>query len=67
MSPATLVFELPEDWAEFNLPPALDARLTTLLNLQDRTGSLDDPERREAEALHNLVDMLVILKLRVER
>ena len=67
MGSVTLVLDLPEDWAEFNMPPALDARLTTLLDRQDETGELAEPERNEAEALCKLVDMLALLKLRAER
>ena len=67
MSSVTLELELPEDWAEFQLPAALNSRLTMLLDLQDRTGTLDEPERREAEALCDLVDMLSLLKLRAQR
>lgn len=67
MSSVTLKLELPEDWAELKLPPALDARLTALLDQQDKSGSLAKPERLEADALCNLVDMLALLKLRAER
>ncbi len=37
MSSVTMEFELPEDWAQFSPPPALAARLTFLLDQQDRT------------------------------
>ena len=67
MSSITIEVDLPEDWANFSLPPALDARLTALLDQQDRTGGLVDAEQREAEALCKLVDMLTLLKLRAER
>lgn len=67
MSSVTIEVELPEDWAQFSLPPALDARLTMLLDQQDRTGNLDESERREADALCKLVDMLSLLRLRAER
>ncbi len=67
MGSVTLVLDLPEDWAEFNMPPALDARLTTLLDRQDESGELAEPERKEADALCKLVDMLALLKLRAER
>jgi hypothetical protein len=67
MSSVTLQLELPEDWERFRLPLALDARLQTLLDWQDDEGSLSETERREAEALTDLVDMLVLLKLRAER
>jgi len=67
MSSVTLQLELPEDWEQFRLPLALDARLQTLLDRQDEEGSLSDTERHEAEALTDLVDMLALLKLRAER
>ena len=67
MSSVTLQLELPEDWEQFRLPSALDSRLQFLLDRQDKDGSLTDTERREAEALTDLVDMLALLKLRAER
>jgi hypothetical protein len=67
MSSVTIEVELPDDWAQFSLPPALDARLTTLLDEQDRAGVLEESQRREAEALCKLVDMLAVLRLRAER
>jgi len=38
-----------------------------LLDQQDQTGTLDEAQRHEAEALCKLVDMLALLKLRAER
>ena len=67
MSLITIEVELPEDWARFSLPPALDKRLTALLDQQDQTGRLSEAERREADALCELVDMLTLLKLRAKR
>ncbi len=67
MSSVILELDLPEDWADFSLPPALDARLTALLDQQDSSGPLNEPEQHEAEALCKLVDMLALLKLRAER
>ncbi len=67
MSSVTIEVELPEDWAHFSLPPALDARLAALLDQQDRTGILEESQRHEAEALCKLVDMLALLRLRAER
>jgi len=58
--------ELPTDWAEFRLPPALHDRLQELLDRQDFEGRLARRERREAEALTQLVDMLALMKLRAE-
>ena len=67
MSSVTLQLELPEDWEQFRLPSALNGRLQYLLDRQDREGSLSHAERREAEALTDLVDMLALLRLRAER
>ena len=67
MSSVTLQLELPEDWEQFRLPSALDGRLQYLLDRQDREGSLSDADRREAQALTDLVDMLALLRLRAER
>ena len=67
MSTVTIEVDLPEDWAHFGLPPALDARLSALLDQQDRDGNLEEMEKREAEALCKLVDMLTLMRLRAER
>ena len=67
MSSVTIEVDLPEDWAHFTLPPALDARLTALLDQQDQAGVLEESQQREAEALCKLVDMLALLRLRAER
>ena len=67
MSSVMIEVNLPEDWARFSLPPALDARLTELLDQQDQAGELAEAQRREADALCELVDMLTVLKLRAAR
>ena len=41
--------------------------LNTLLDRQDRGDLLSDDERREAEGLVALVDLLALLRLRAER
>lgn len=67
MSQSVLVeLELPKDWKQFRLPAALADRLQELLDRQDRDGKLSRRERREAEALTQLVDMLSLMKLRAE-
>jgi hypothetical protein len=58
--------ELPKDWRTFRLSPALHDRLQVLLDRQDREGRLSPPERREAAALTELVDLLSLLRLRPE-
>jgi hypothetical protein len=62
-----LQLELPDDWQQFRLPPALNVRLQELLDKQDQQGSLETSEREEALALTELVDMLSLMKLRAER
>jgi len=68
MSQSVMIdLELPSDWGQFRLPPALNDRLQELLDRQDLAGRLSSRERREAEALTELVDMLSLMKLRVEQ
>ena len=67
MSEVTVTLKLPKDWKDFNLPPALNARLQELLDRQDETGKLTRAERKEAMALTELVDMLSLLKLRSQQ
>lgn len=64
--PATvsIQLDLPADWARFKMPRALDQRLGELLDKQDENGKLPAKERREAEALVQLSDMLSLMKLR---
>jgi hypothetical protein len=59
--------DLPKDWRRFSMPPALRGRLNELLDRQDRNGKLSIRERREAEALTELVDILALMKLRAKR
>ncbi len=59
--------EVPDDLARFHLPPGVDARLTWLLDRQDRGSHLTDAERREAEGLVELAELLTLLRLRAER
>lgn len=49
------------------MPAALKARLSSLLDEQDRTGKLRKAEREEAQALTELADFLSLMKLRAER
>ncbi len=68
MSQSVLVeLDLPTDWRRFKMPRALHHRLQHLLDEQDERGKLTPKERREAEALAELADMLSLLKLRAER
>jgi hypothetical protein len=59
MKEAVLVeSDLPKDWRRFRMPSALHARL------QDREGKLTPRERREAQGLTELVDMLSVMRVR---
>ncbi len=65
MAQSVLVeLEVPGDWRNFRLPPALHDRLQELLDRQDRDGKLSPRERKEATALTELVDMLSLMRLR---
>lgn len=67
MSSVTVELELPQDWKRFQMPAALKTRLSLLLDEQDKTGKLSTAERAEAQALTELVDLLLLMKLRAER
>lgn len=67
MASVVLELDLPKDWRKFQLPSALHDRLQELLDRQDQDGKLSRKERREAEALTELVDMLSLMKLRAQR
>ena len=59
--------EVPEDLARFRLPPAVDTRLQLLLDRQDSGERLTTAERKEAQGLVNLAEMLSLLRLRARR
>jgi len=59
--------ELPETLERFRLPRGVDERLHVLLDRQDRGGELTLEERREAEGLVDLAELLSLLKLRAQR
>ena len=60
-------FEMPNDLKRFRLPKGVNHRLTELLDKQSRLGKLTPAERREAEGLVDLAEMLTLLRLRAER
>jgi len=62
-----LEFELTDDLERFQLPEAVGDRLQHLLDVQGAGSPLTDAERREAEGLVNLAELLTLLRLRVER
>lgn len=59
--------EVPDDLAKFQLPGGVQRRLDSLLDQQERGEKLSEDERREAEGLVNLADLLSVLRLRAER
>jgi hypothetical protein len=67
MSQVLLQLDLPGDWRRFRMPAALNDRLQELLDKLDQEGKLSRAERREADALVELADMLSLMKLRAKR
>jgi hypothetical protein len=63
----TLEIDLPADLALFRLPPAVTARLHSLLDHQDSGQPLTAQERAEAEGLVELAEFLTLLRQRAER
>lgn len=59
--------ELPGDLKKIRLPKALDRKLESLLDRQDRGEKLSAIERSEAEGLVNLAEFLSLLRLRAQR
>jgi hypothetical protein len=59
--------EMPGDLKRFRLPKSVNHRLQELLDKQSREGKISRAERREAEGLVNLAEMLSLLRLRAER
>jgi hypothetical protein len=49
---------------QYKMPAALHKRLQKLLDRQDLEGKLSVQERREAEALVDLADLLTLMRLR---
>jgi hypothetical protein len=65
--PILVEIEMPEDLARFRLPRGVDKRLQTLLDRQDRGEVLAPDERKEAEGLVDLAELLSLLRLRAQR
>lgn len=59
--------EMPDDLARFRLPPGVNERLQELLDRQDQGKRLTAAERKEAEGLVNLAEMLSLLRQRARR
>ena len=62
-----LEMEMPDDFARLCLPEGVEHRLDELLDKQDSGQRLTEVERREAEGLVDLNDLLSLLRLRSER
>jgi hypothetical protein len=63
----TIELEMPDDLKQFRLPKSVERRLQELLDKQSRFGKVSAAERREAEGLVDLAEMLTLLRLRAER
>ncbi len=63
--PVVLDFELPADLDRLRLPAAVNDRLQSLLDRQDRGEARTERERREAEGLVDLAEFLSLLRLRM--
>ena len=59
--------EMPDDLARFRLPPGVNERLQELLDRQDQGGRLTAAERKEAQGLVNLAELLSLLQQRARR
>ena len=59
--------EMPAQVDEFKLPSGVNDRLQDLLDRQDRGETLTHDERREADGLVDLAEMLSLLRLRAQR
>jgi hypothetical protein len=62
-----LEVEMPGDLARFRLPAGVQHRLQELLDKQDAGLGLSAEEKREAEGLVDLADLLSLLRSRTER
>jgi hypothetical protein len=68
MSQHVLVeIEMPAELEKFTLPEGVDQRLQELLDRQDRGETLTPAERKEAEGLVNLAELLSLLRLRAQK
>jgi len=58
--------EIPGDLRRFRLPKRMNRRLQDLLDKQDRGEALSSTERKDAEELVDLAEVLSLLKLRAQ-
>lgn len=64
---ATVNIEMPIAAEKIQLPKAVDKRLQDLLDRQDGGEKLTAQERKEAEGLVELSEMLSLMRLRTKR
>lgn len=64
---ARIKIEMPVSPEKIRLPKGVDLRLQTLLDKQDRGEKLTAKERKEAEGLVELSEMLSLMRVRSER
>ena len=64
---ALIEIEIPLAVEQFKLPIGVSDRLQSLLDRQDRGELLIPTERKEAEGLVELAEMLSLLRLRAQR
>ena len=64
---ALVKIEMPFAVGQFKLPKGVDNRLQALLDRQDRGEKLTSAEKKEAQGLVDLAEMLSLLRLRSER
>lgn len=64
---ALLQIEMPLESEKFKLPKSVNNRLQTLLDRQDKGEKLTSTERKEAEGLVELAEMLSLLRIKSER
>ena len=65
--PVLVALDVPADLKTFRFPKALNRRLQDLLDRQDRGEGLSAAERKEAEGLVDLVELLSLLRLRTRQ
>ncbi len=64
---ALVEIEIPLAMEQFKLPKGVQTRLQSLLDQQDRGEPLSTQERKEAEGLVELAELLSLLRLRAQR
>jgi hypothetical protein len=67
MQHSLIEIEMPLSTRQFKLPKAVNNRLQELLDRQDKGEKLSTAERKEAEGLVDLAEMLSLLRMRAER